>query len=352
MQITKRILIFSPGGGDVIAEGLQFAFDKAGHQAEMFFQDNHKHPYLFMFKISVKLRFLKLAVYFWETYKEANGRAYEKKILSWKPDLIWMYNFNSISSKLIRKIRDIYNIPVAYWAFADPLVGTKLDACYFDHLIDCSHIFFINSSAMPSLELFSKAKFHFLPVAADPRFYKPLNLKKDIDIIMVGNFSAVSTSTITKAYILDKLCEAGFRVSAAGAGLDQLVKNDCFPNLKKLHVIKNYFLPIEEINELYNRAKIVLTPEHPRDKESPSPRVMEAALAGSFPLADYQRDSKKLFSGLVVDFKSVDQMIEKVKYYLTHDQEREDVAKKIHQLTVANHTYENRVQEILSKINL
>jgi spore maturation protein CgeB len=346
----KRILIFSPTGGDRLAESLRDSFINLGHEAELYLEDNYRHPYLFLFKISAKLGLLKRAVLFWEKYKEANGSAYERKILSWKPDLIFMYNFNSISSRLLRKIRDKYKIPTAYWVFADPLAGDQLSAYYFDHLIDCSHIFFINSSAMPSLQLFSKAQFHFLPVAADHNLYKPLHFKKDIDLVMVGNFSSISTSTITKAYLLDKLCESGFRVSAAGAGLKALVNNIHFPYLKKLHVINDQFLSVEEINELYNRAKIILAPEHPRDKDSPSPRVFEAALSGTLPLADFQRDSEKLVKEMDIIFRSVDQLIEKARFYLKNEQERERLAQKIHQLALAEHTVQKRAQTILLKV--
>ena len=345
----KKILILSGGGLDRLAESFQLAFESLGHTAEIYFEDRNSAS-LNYFKFFSRTPFTHLCLKYWEKHKETNSRKYEEKIRAFRPDMIFMYNFNSISVRLFKKIRDIYKIPTAYMVFADPLVTDKLGSYFLTNLIYCSHLFFINPSAIPSLRLVSGASMHFLSLAGDPRFFKPLNLAKDIDIFMMGQFSSISVATVTKAYILDYLCASGFDVSAAGSGLNELIERPEFPHLKKLAVIASAPLSAEEVNILYNRAKIVLAPEHPRDKDAPSPRAFEAALAGSFPLADYQRDAEALFEGNLVTFRSVREMAKKVRYYLDHGEERENNAKKLHEVTLWRHTYLERAKEVMNTV--
>ncbi|MBI3589599.1 MAG: glycosyltransferase family 1 protein [Candidatus Liptonbacteria bacterium] len=342
----KKILIFSGGGLDRVTESFEHSFQSLGHTTEIYFHDHYRIS-LGLFKFFSRTPFTYLNLKYWERYKEVNSAQYEEKIKLFKPDLIFFYNFNSISIKLFKKIKKYYKIPTAYMVFADPLIAAKNSSYFLTNLIYCSHLFFINSSAIPSLRLISDASMHILPLAGDPRFYKPLRLKKDIDLFLMGQFSSISTATVTKAYILDYLCAEGFRVSAAGPGLEKLIRRPEFPHLKNLEVITTSSLPIEEVNVLYNRSKIVLAPEHPRDKDAPSPRAFEAALAGSFPLADYQRDAEQLFEGHLVTFRSVKEMADQVKYYLNHEEERENIASQLYQVTLRRHTYVNRAKEVL-----
>ena len=352
MKEIKKILVFSVGGLDTMTESFVSAFRFLGFQTEVFFQDNLKLKELYLFKFFCRARFAHLALQYWDRYKAANSPQYEEKIKSFKPDFIFMLNFNSVSSKLLKKIRNEYKIPTGYIVMADPLILDKYHAYFLNHLLDCSHLFFINKTAIPSLRLLSNAKMIALPLSADEKFFYPLNLKKDLDLVMMGNFSAISVATTTKAFILDRLCGAGFNVSAAGVGLDELVENNQkeFPHLNKLNIIHSGYLSTEEVNILYNRAKIVLAPEHPRDKDSPSPRLFDASLAGSFSLADYQTDTEELFDGVAKTFRSINELIDLVKYYLNNEEEREMTAQKMRQITLVKHNYLARAKKILSEI--
>ena len=348
----KKILVFSVSGSDVMTKSFVAAFQSLGFQTEVFFQDNHKLKELYLFKFFYHACFTHLALQYWDRYKVANSAQYEEKVKSFKPDFIFMLDFNSISSNLLKKIRDEYKIPTGYIVMADPLVLNRYHAYFLNHLLDCSHLFFINKTAIPSLRLLSSAKMIALPLSADEKFFYPLNLKKDLDLVMMGNFSGISVATTTKAFILDRLCGAGFNVSAAGVGLDELVEKyqKEFPHLNKLKVIHSGYVSTEEVNILYNRAKIVLAPEHPRDKDSPSPRLFDASLAGSFSLADYQNDTEELFDGVVKTFRSTEDLIDLVKYYLSHEEEREKMAQKVREITLAKHSYMARAKKILSTV--
>jgi len=54
----------------------------------------------------------------------------------------------------------------------------------------------------------------------------------------------------------------------------------------------------------------------------------------------------------IVFYKDVDEMVEKVSYYLAHDAEREAIARAGYERTLRDHTYENRFREIFKAIGL
>ncbi|MBI4431689.1 MAG: glycosyltransferase family 1 protein [Candidatus Omnitrophica bacterium] len=49
-----------------------------------------------------------------------------------------------------------------------------------------------------------------------------------------------------------------------------------------------------------------------------------------------------------VEFTSPEQMFELIRYYLTHDEEREKIAKAGHEFTIKHHKYSDRVREMLN----
>ncbi len=83
-------------------------------------------------------------------------------------------------------------------------------------------------------------------------------------------------------------------------------------------------------------------------------RIFEVPACGGFlltghadNLSDYYVDGKE-----IVVFKNVNELIEKTKYYLEHESEREAIAKAGYERTIREHTYEQRFREIFKALDL
>ena len=198
----KKVLILSGGGADQMNTSLRDGFVALGHEAGIYFGDQPSR-YLSMMKLSHRAGFDSSAIMYWQKFKEANDASYEKAIMTFGPDVIFMIGFNSITSRLVRKLTKTYHIPTAYVVIADPFAVDPVNSYYVDCFVDCSHLFFHAPDSMPAVRLISSA--HMTPFAfpGDPAFYRPLGVKKEFDIFMLGQFSSLSASTETKAYILD-----------------------------------------------------------------------------------------------------------------------------------------------------
>ena len=82
-------------------------------------------------------------------------------------------------------------------------------------------------------------------------------------------------------------------------------------------------------------------------------RVFEGTLSGSLVLCSYNKDVEDLgyVDGQNIAFySSPDEMIEKAKYYIENEEEREFIAEAGRLHTLNNHTYLHRVKQILKTI--
>lgn len=84
------------------------------------------------------------------------------------------------------------------------------------------------------------------------------------------------------------------------------------------------------------------------------PRTFNSSAAGGFvltqmtyDLADYYEVGKE-----VASFNSTRELIEKIKYYLDHEEEREKIARAGYERTISDHTYERRYRDIFKRIGL
>lgn len=98
-------------------------------------------------------------------------------------------------------------------------------------------------------------------------------------------------------------------------------------------------------------AKIVFNQMHYAEIESVNNRFFEANGCGAFQLSDYRPILHELLpiDPKMVSFRDIDEGIDKIKYYLNHDQERLDIAKTIYNYFVQHYTYDHLVKYILER---
>jgi hypothetical protein len=102
----------------------------------------------------------------------------------------------------------------------------------------------------------------------------------------------------------------------------------------------------KEMVILMNRAKIVLN-IHAENFLDTETRVFETLGCGAFLLTERLSCENPFSERDMVQFDSIDDMVSKIRYYLTHEQERETIAKQGYVSALNGHTYTHRAQEIL-----
>lgn len=151
-----------------------------------------------------------------------------------------------------------------------------------------------------------------------PGLYKPLNdISKDIQIVFVGRYE--TRREIYLDAILDQgLVIYGPRWNSHGG-----------PSFGKC--LRGEEVWGEEINQLYNRAKIVLNIPSwaPSYSDTPNLRLVDVPAAGSFLLTEDSEMTRRIFTpGEHIDvFASPEELRDKATFYLKHDTAREKIAR-------------------------
>ena len=103
---------------------------------------------------------------------------------------------------------------------------------------------------------------------------------------------------------------------------------------------------------VFNRSKINLNITIRPIQSGLSLRVFDVIGCGGFLMTNYQSELEEYYTpGKEVEtYSSVEELIDKCGYYLSHDDERKEIARKGYERTKAQHTYEIRFAQMIKTI--
>ena len=206
------------------------------------------------------------------------------------------------------------NIPKAAY-FIDSHINLKTHlklATLFDV------VFLAQREYIESLTKHGIQNVYWLPLACDPEIHSRCEVPKEFEIGFAGSITD-SRAHERRKFLLDSL-SSEFDVN-----------------------VRRVFL--HEMAEHFSSGKIVFNNAIKNDLNM---RVFEALCSGSMlltddaeGLADFFRDGKEL---VVYNDENI---VERARYYLRHDEEREEIAKAGREKVLAAHTYDYRMEQII-----
>lgn len=106
-----------------------------------------------------------------------------------------------------------------------------------------------------------------------------------------------------------------------------------------------------EAAEKFNQSRIVFNVSSRKELNM---RHFEALGSGAFLLSDNIPESQNVFKAgeHFVGYDNFDDMIEKARYYLAHEEERERIAQQGHLEALKKHTYLHRVMKVLDTVGI
>ncbi len=173
--------------------------------------------------------------------------------------------------------------------------------------------------------------------AANPRFNRPLNLPKKYDASFIG------MAYDDRPEYIKALIEAGFNIKFGGMNWNKYFEN-----------AQTEFSQ-EEISIITNQSKISLVFSKGCGSENKqikgrvfeSPAYQVCTFIEETPGLDiYFVPGKE-----VVVFQNKEDLVEKMKYYLTHDDHRDTIARNGYVRVKNEHTYEKRLKAAFEQIN-
>jgi spore maturation protein CgeB len=181
--------------------------------------------------------------------------------------------------------------------------------------------------------LFPEQKVEWLPHAAEPSAYPKIEILKKWDVGFVGHIQDTPNyNGFTRIDALDRLFRE-FPNFYYGS------RHPAFPE-------KNLF---EDAAKKFSQSRIVF---NITIKDDINMRTFETLSTESFLLTNWLPTLGDLFEDgkHLVTYKTLDEMVEKAHYYISHEEERNHIAEEGHKAFMEKHTYRHRVQHILKTV--
>ncbi len=120
---------------------------------------------------------------------------------------------------------------------------------------------------------------------------------------------------------------------------------------EKFKVYNNIFG--ENLCDFCASAKIIVAPKYPQDDFYWSARIYKILGSGGFLIHPKLYGLKEEFEEgkHYVGYKTFEELVEKIEYYLKHDEEREKIRLAGHKHCIQNYTYTQRVKKMLEIIS-
>ena len=169
--------------------------------------------------------------------------------------------------------------------------------------------------------------------ACNHELYVPYDIQKDLDFSFVGQPHG------NRVEVLSKLVENGLKLEVFGFGWENQPR-----------------IPFHQMVRLFSRSKINLNLSNSstligqqikgRNFEIPGTRSFQLT-SNAENLTEYYDDGKE-----IVIFNSTEELIDKARYYLKNEDERNEIAMNGYKRTIAEHTWHYRFDEIFSHMNI
>jgi len=344
-NLRLKILVISPifGGSYPISKYCVSALKRLGHNVD--FLDNS--PYYKTFKSLENITDEKNNVaQLRSIYINLLSEVIFARAIQVKPDFIFALAQSPLTLELPKRLREL-NIPLAYWFVED-----FREMSYWREIAPLCDFFFTiqRGEFFRNLKEIGVSNFYYLPLACDPEFHKKVFLtteeekeryKCDISFVGAGYYNRRNSFL--------RLLDFNFKIWGSEWDLSSPLSKNIQNQGRRIEP--------EEYNKIFNSSKINLNLHSSTYHQGVNhfgdfvnPRTFEIASSGGFQLVDYRSELHKFFKigEEIICYRDADELREKIEYYLKHPKKREEIARKGQQRALQEHTYENRMKEMIA----
>jgi glycosyltransferase involved in cell wall biosynthesis len=183
----------------------------------------------------------------------------------------------------------------------------------------------------------------FFVIGLDTNSFKPLNVKKKYDVTFIG---APKGKDSGRYQLIKFLKKNKIKIKLFGWNWEK------YPEFKDIY---GGPLESEKMIEVLNQSKINLcfSKLHNSDVSQIKGKVFEGGACKTFVLTEYCEDYLELFKEgkEIVMFKDKEELLEKVKYYLKNEKQREQIAQAAYSKIIKNYSLDANLKKIFSEIH-
>jgi len=257
------------------------------------------------------------------------------QIKHYKPDVLLNQAMGDINTSFLREIKPYVRLLVGQHA-ATRLPDSEDWRCYD----------FVVSSFPPTIDWFRQKG---IPVELNRLAFEPRVLshlsdnQKNVAISFIG--SLIHSVHSSRLALLEQMCTK-FDVKIWGPNVS---------HLNNLAIHKAYMGQAwgREMYQILRNSKITLNHHGDIAPHANNCRLYEATGVGTLLATDWKEDLHEMFEPgrEVVAYRNAEECAELIQYYLEHDEEREVIARAGQQRTLCEHTYYQRMQDLLDIVS-
>jgi hypothetical protein len=258
------------------------------------------------------------------------------QIRYYKPDVILNQAMDTIDSRFLREIKPHVRLLVGEHA-ASPLPDG----------FDLSAHDLVVSSFPPTVDRFRRhgirAALHRLGFG--PEWLAPIaDAPRPFDLTFVGNFFSIHSSRLA---LLEELAARFPQLKIWAPDIHRLPAGS---PIRSRHQGPAWG---RQMYEIFAKSKITVNHHGDILPHANNARLYEATGMGSLLVTDWKDDLREMFEPgrEVVAYRSPAECAELIEYYLTHDTEREAIARAGHERTMREHTSFRRMTELVDIVS-
>jgi spore maturation protein CgeB len=281
------------------------------------------------------------------SYVESVSTIVLESIIERPVDIVLCMAQAPLSARALEELRK-RGIVTVLWFVEDYLRFTywKELAKHYDYVFTIQ-----KGDCIEALKAAGAREVHYLPPAADPLVHLPVGLSAEEKARWGSPISFVGAGYHNRVHLFAALAEMPLKIW--GTEWPECRPFDKLVQEKGRRLTPNEYIKIFNATEI----NINLHSSTERDGVDPygdfiNPRTFELAAAGAFQLVDERSLLSELFTPGedIITFNSLDDLKEKIAYYMAHPEERAIVAQKARQRVLKEHTYEHRLTKMLEII--
>jgi len=331
-----NILIVSP---EQVKQDECYMDDK-GWAFDCAFQRLGFYPQTFFYRKMGKFAFIERKKYFkypWLSYM--NNRLLEL-VQRTKPDILFLSRGETIRPETLWKIRKKTQTLIVNVFTDNPLYIGK-----FETIEPCHYFFVKDTYVRDTLRKAGLNNVWYLPQCTNADVFKPYVLDEKEKELFGAEVSLVGSQYAYRLNMVKEL--AGYNLSLWGRGWSKV------SDKRLLQAVRGGDIRGSKKARVFSGSAISLNPHHPlNDIRGTNSRTFDIAACRGFQLSDDKEDLRDLLkvNEEIVCFKTVDELKKLIDYYLSHPDERLQLAEAGHRRVLRDHTYDNRAREILDII--
>ena len=335
------------------------AFRALGYETRVLAYDNPVHPYNVANKLRYKFSSDKLGM------KEESRALFhleaELAFEEFEPDFVFLMNGDMLLPDTLRhwrgKLEDDPQPPqksakVALWLFDSfmhiPFCEVNIPA------VDA--VFCYEQTDIPLILEKYGVQAYFLPQAVDTSIYHEEKVEKCYDLVFAGDiFQSQKRRDILQAVVAHY---PDLRMKIWGEYKPWYKNPLKWLTRERKDVYMNRNASGKQLNADYNRARIVLNIHIEQQRNGANPKVYEIAASGAYQICDANPYVEQIFPGGEVGFyhfdetkdlqHRFDELFERIDYALGHDMSPQ--AEAAHRIIIDNHTFEQRIQQVIHTV--